>query len=112
MKSGQRFSFKKRNSGTKKERVFSEKIFVNGYRFVIASQSATTIYLKCANFRSNCKARASKRKNSNEVFVTKSEHRNCIPGEFDDDVMSPFYQQPNDSDLNIGHLTIDSPVMK
>lgn len=80
--------FNKRES--KKERSLSDKIFVNGYRFVIASQSPTTIYLKCANFRNGCKARASKRKNSEEVFVTKSEHnKNCTIGSgyFDDDVL-------------------------
>lgn len=74
----------------KKERSLGDKIFVNGYRFVIASQSPTTIYLKCANFRNGCKARASKRKNSEEVFVTKSEHnKNCTigTGDFDDDVL-------------------------
>lgn len=51
-----------------------DQIYVNGYRFVIASQSDTTIYLKCANFRSKCNARASKRKDSGETFVTKSQH--------------------------------------
>lgn len=49
-------------------------IFVHGYRYVIASQSPSTIYLKCANFRSKCSARASKRKDTNETFVTKSLH--------------------------------------
>lgn len=51
-----------------------DQIYVNGYRFVIASQSDTTIYLKCANFRNKCNARASKRKCSGETFVTKSQH--------------------------------------
>lgn len=83
-------SFKKRAS-MKKDRTFGEKIFVNGYRFVIASQSATTVYLKCANFRNNCKARASRRKNSVEVYMTKSEHKNCIPtpsSEYDEDILN------------------------
>lgn len=78
--------FKKRAT-IKRERASVEKVLVNGYRFVIASQSATTIYLKCANFRNNCKARASKRKNSNEIFVTKNEHNNCIPS-------SPDFEGP------------------
>lgn len=81
--------FKKRSS-MKKDRQFGEKIFVNGYRFVIASQSATTVYLKCANFRNSCKARASRRKDSNQVYMTKSEHKNCIPASntFDDDLLN------------------------
>lgn len=45
-----------------------------------ASQSNTTVYLKCANFRSKCKARASQRKTTNEIFVTKGEHScRCVP---------------------------------
>lgn len=48
--------------------------FINGYRFVIASQSPSTLYLKCANFRNRCGARASKRKDTGDTFVTKSRH--------------------------------------
>lgn len=52
----------------------SEKIYVNGYRFVTASQSKTTIYLKCANFRAKCKARASQRKSTMAIYITREEH--------------------------------------
>lgn len=56
-----------------------EQVYVNGFRFVIASQSDSTIYLKCANFRNKCKARASKRKDTGETFVTKSQHSlSCV----------------------------------
>lgn len=59
-----------------------DKIYVNGYRFVTASQSNTTVYLKCANFRGKCKARASQRKITQEIFVTKGEHaETCQPDE-------------------------------
>lgn len=63
-------------SKIKREKVRRNKdqVFVNGYRFVIASQSETTIYLKCANFRNKCNARASKRKDTGETFITKSQH--------------------------------------
>lgn len=47
---------------------------MNGFRFVIASQSDSTIYLKCANFRNKCNARASKRKDTGQTFITKSQH--------------------------------------
>lgn len=57
-----------------KPRRSKDQVFVNGYRFVIASQSDSTIYLKCANFRNKCNARASKRKDTGETFVTKSQH--------------------------------------
>lgn len=57
-----------------KSRRNKDQVFVNGYRFVIASQSETTIYLKCANFRNKCNARASKRKDTGETFITKSQH--------------------------------------
>lgn len=50
------------------------QILVNGYRFVIGSQSKSTYYLKCAQFRNRCRARATKRKDSNRVFVTYSIH--------------------------------------
>lgn len=55
-----------------------KKFFVDGYRFVIASQSDSTVYLKCANFRNQCKARASKRKSSPNIYLTKDEHKGCI----------------------------------
>lgn len=63
-------------SKIKREKVRRSKdqVFVNGFRFVIASQSDSTIYLKCANFRNKCNARASKRKDTGETFVTKSQH--------------------------------------
>lgn len=57
-----------------KSRRSRDQVYVNGYRFVIASQSESTIYLKCANFRNKCNARASKRKDSGETFITKSYH--------------------------------------
>lgn len=57
-----------------KRRRNKDQVYVNGYRFVIASQSESTIYLKCANFRNKCNARASKRKDTGETFVTKSQH--------------------------------------
>lgn len=66
---------------TKREKVRrnQNQLFVNGYRFVIASQSESTIYLKCANFRNKCNARASKRKDTNEVFISKSQHAlSCV----------------------------------
>lgn len=60
----------------------SNKVYVNGYRFVIASQSKSTVYFKCANFRSQCKARASQRKTTNEMFVTKYDHAaTCVRDE-------------------------------
>lgn len=56
-----------------------DQLFVNGYRFVIASQSESTIYLKCANFRNKCNARASRRKDTNETFISKSQHApSCV----------------------------------
>lgn len=56
-----------------------DSIHINGYRFVIASQSDTTTYLKCANFRNKCFARASKRKDTGETFITKANHtESCI----------------------------------
>lgn len=67
---------------TKREKVRRNKdqqLYVNGYRFVIASQSESTIYLKCANFRNKCNARASKRKDTNEIFISKSQHAlSCV----------------------------------
>lgn len=60
-----------------KPRRNKDQVYVNGYRFVIASQSESTIYLKCANFRNKCNARASKRKDTGETFVTKSQHTMC-----------------------------------
>lgn len=66
---------------TKREKIRRNKdqLFVNGYRFVIASQSESTIYLKCANFRNKCSARASRRKDTNETFISKSQHTaNCV----------------------------------
>lgn len=61
-----------------KSRRTKDQIFVNGFRFVIASQSDSTIYLKCANFRNKCNARASKRKDTGQTFITKSSHTaNC-----------------------------------
>lgn len=71
----------KLTSKIKREKVRRNKdqLFVNGYRFVIASQSDTTIYLKCANFRNKCTARASRRKDTNETFISKSQHApNCM----------------------------------
>lgn len=65
----------------KREKVRRNKdqLFVNGYRFVIASQSESTIYLKCANFRNKCNARASRRKDTNETFISKSQHTpSCV----------------------------------
>lgn len=63
-----------------KTRRSKDQVYVNGYRFVIASQSESTIYLKCANFRNKCNARASKRKETGETFVTKGQHGlGCIP---------------------------------
>lgn len=66
----------KSTSKIKREKVRRNKdqLFVNGYRFVIASQSDSTIYLKCANFRNKCTARASRRKYTNETFISKSQH--------------------------------------
>lgn len=62
-----------------KSRRSRDQVFVNGYRFVIASQSDTTIYLKCANFRNKCNARASKRKDTGDTFITKSVHSSgCV----------------------------------
>lgn len=66
---------------TKREKVRRNKdpLFVAGYRFVVASQSESTVYLKCANFRNKCNARASKRKDTNEIFVSKSQHApSCV----------------------------------
>lgn len=63
-----------------KTRRNKDQVYVNGYRFVIASQSESTIYLKCANFRNKCNARASKRKETGETFVTKGQHGlGCVP---------------------------------
>lgn len=62
-----------------KTRRNKDQLFVNGYRFVIASQSESTIYLKCANFRNKCNARASRRKDTNETFISKSQHApSCV----------------------------------
>lgn len=62
-----------------KNRRIKYQLYVDGYRFVIASQSETTIYLKCANFRNKCNARASKRKDSGQTYITKSAHApSCI----------------------------------
>lgn len=56
-----------------------DQVYVNGYRFVIASQSESTIYLKCANFRNKCNARASRRKDTNELFISKGQHAlSCV----------------------------------
>lgn len=41
---------------------------------MIGSQSPSTLYLKCANFRNKCPARASKRKDTGDTFVTKPRH--------------------------------------
>lgn len=71
----------KSTSKIKREKVRRNKdqLFVNGYRFVIASQSDSTIYLKCANFRNKCNARASRRKDTNETFISKSQHApSCV----------------------------------
>lgn len=71
----------KLTSKIKREKVRRNKdqLFVNGYRFVIASQSDSTIYLKCANFRNKCTARASRRKDTNETFISKSQHApSCV----------------------------------
>lgn len=62
-----------------KARRNKDQVYVNGYRFVIASQSDTTIYFKCANFRNKCNARASKRKETGDTFITKSQHApSCV----------------------------------
>lgn len=61
-----------RTPGIKSEN--RNRTYINGYRFVIASQSPSTLYLKCANFRNKCAARASKRKDTGDTFVTKSRH--------------------------------------
>ncbi|XP_031625153.1 modifier of mdg4-like isoform X26 [Contarinia nasturtii] len=66
--------FKMSKAKREKSRRNKDQVFVNGYRFVIASQSDTTIYLKCANFRNKCNARASKRKDTGQTFLTKSQH--------------------------------------
>lgn len=63
----------------KSSRRSGTQIFVGGYRFVIASQSDSTVYLKCANFRNKCKARASKRKDTGETYITKCQHHpDCV----------------------------------
>lgn len=54
--------------------MIDNKIYVNGYRFVMASRTQTTQYLKCANFRSKCQARGSYRLNTDEVFLTRADH--------------------------------------
>lgn len=83
---------------------------MNGYRFVIASQSETTIYLKCANFRNKCNARASKRKDTGDTFITKSAHAlSCVfsennLGDSTDLKSDPEYIKIKDKDpLNVYH---------
>lgn len=71
--------FSKTKHGIKREKRdklsrSKDQVYVNGYRFVIASQSETTTYLKCVNFRNKCNARANKRKDTGETFITKSQH--------------------------------------
>lgn len=84
--------YKKDDPKRLRTRTSYNKIYVNGYRFVVASQSNTTIYLKCANFRSQCKARASKRKSTHEVIVTKGVHSiSCMP--------DPYNEQDNGVDI-------------
>lgn len=57
------------------DKILGKRILIDGYRFVIGSQSLSTYYLKCADFRrSKCKARATKRKNSNKVRITYAFH--------------------------------------
>lgn len=78
-----------------------DAIHINGYRFVIASQSDTTIYLKCANFRNKCFARASKRKDTGETFITKANHaETCVFSS----ILSPDYicikNDPDHMNLN------------
>lgn len=47
---------------------------INSYRFVISSQSANTYYLKCANFRKCCRARAIIRKDTMKVQIRDGSH--------------------------------------
>ncbi|XP_075153248.1 uncharacterized protein LOC142226877 isoform X2 [Haematobia irritans] len=37
---------------------FKNYTIINNYRFVKSSKSANALYLKCANFRKQCRARA------------------------------------------------------
>ncbi|XP_017056952.1 uncharacterized protein LOC108098510 isoform X2 [Drosophila ficusphila] len=51
---------------------------INGYRFVIGTSNQRRTYLKCANFRSNCRARAIVNKDTNQVRMRHEGHnRSC-----------------------------------
>lgn len=71
------------------------KFIINGQRFVIASQSNTSLYLKCAQFRYQCRARAVMKKSTNVIYVTTQEHNHT--SDSDDDYSYSNYIPKNES---------------
>ncbi|XP_068152492.1 uncharacterized protein pre-mod(mdg4)-AE [Drosophila tropicalis] len=49
-------------------------VVIDGYRFVIGSQMQEVSYLKCANFRNKCRARAILHKSTGKVQLRQGKH--------------------------------------
>lgn len=75
---------------------------INNYRFVISSQSADTYYLKCANFRKSCRARAIIRKDSMTVQVRDGTHNH--PKHLPAKTIQIKREYHNEADYDVQHL--------
>ncbi|XP_075153234.1 uncharacterized protein LOC142226877 isoform X1 [Haematobia irritans] len=53
---------------------FKNYTIINNYRFVKSSKSANALYLKCANFRKQCRARAVIRRDTLKVHLKDENH--------------------------------------
>lgn len=49
-------------------------MIIDGYRFVIGATHTRRTYMKCANFRNNCRARAILNRDTNKVRMRHEGH--------------------------------------